>query len=145
MTDASYSTSNAGRHAEGEQDRDNVALALDLRVQLLEALVGLDTPQGRRILLEDGHKDGRHRGTAAAAAAATLPSSPARGSVARRAHHVLERVYEAIEAPGYDGIRRFLERCELGEVFVDGAWVDRRAADLPCRGKPMSCLLAFLT
>lgn len=63
-------------------------LSLDLRVRLLEALVGLDTPAARRINALDM-------------------------SLARRGQHVVTSVHEAVERNGSEALRRFLENCAV--------------------------------
>ena len=61
-------------------------LSLDLRVRLLEALVGLDTPAARRV-------------------------NALEMSVARRGQHIVTSVHEAVEKNGSEAIKRFLENC----------------------------------
>ena len=61
-------------------------LSLDLRVRLVEALVGFDIPAARRV-------------------------NALEMSVARRAQHIVTTVHEAVDKNGSEAIKRFLENC----------------------------------
>lgn len=65
---------------------EEATLALELRIQLLETLVGLDTAYAKR-------------------------SNAQEASIARRGQAVIAGIYEALDRTGTDAIKRFLETC----------------------------------
>lgn len=67
---------------------EEATLALDLRIQLLETLVGLDTALAKRQNAQEA-------------------------SIARRGQAVLAGIYDALDRSGTDAIKRFLETCML--------------------------------
>jgi hypothetical protein len=82
--DDSVTTTTAGSMASIEP----AALALDLRIQLLETLVGLDTALAKRPNAQEA-------------------------SIARRGQAVIAGVYEALDRSGTEAIKRFLDTCVL--------------------------------
>lgn len=66
---------------------EEATLALDLRIQLLETLVGLDTPLSRRPNAQEA-------------------------SIARRGQAVIAGVYDALDKSGTEAIKRFLDTCK---------------------------------
>lgn len=74
--------------AGGMTTTEEATLALDLRIQLLETLVGLDTALAKR------------------------PNAQA-ASIARRGQAVIAGVYEALDKSGTEAIKRFLDTCIL--------------------------------
>ena len=73
--------------SDGFEKMGATALAIDLRVRLLEVLVGLDTPMARMDKMKK--------------------------SISRRAHDVVEEVYQALDAAGLEAVKRFLEGCSF--------------------------------
>lgn len=67
---------------------EEAALALDLRIQLLETLVGLDTALAKRPKTQEA-------------------------SIARRGQAVIAGLYEALDKSGNEAIKRFLDTCML--------------------------------
>lgn len=93
------------QHASAEEGNSNssassTALATELRLRLLESLVGLDT------------------------LAASKPAAKER-SIARRGQAVVQELYEAVDraATGSEPVKRFLEACQS---WRDTQWSTRR-------------------
>ncbi|KAK9894232.1 hypothetical protein P389DRAFT_181618 [Cystobasidium minutum MCA 4210] len=72
---------------------EEATLALELRIQLLETLVGLDTAYAKR-------------------------SNAQEASIARRGQAVIAGIYEALDRTGTDAIKRFLETYELNKALL---------------------------
>lgn len=72
--------------ADSVSDAYGASLALDLRIQLLEALVGLNTPAARR-------------------------GGSSEISIARRGQNVVRGVYQAVDGAGSEAVKRFLDSC----------------------------------
>jgi len=77
-----------------EDEEDAVKLALDLRIQLLETLVGLDTP------------------------AASRTASLSAGSITRRGQIALAEIYNAVEKAGSESVKRFLDSYEANAPLL---------------------------
>ncbi|CAD6573329.1 MAG: hypothetical protein CYPHOPRED_005119 [Cyphobasidiales sp. Tagirdzhanova-0007] len=78
--------------SDGFEKMGATALAIDLRVRLLEVLVGLDTPMARMDKMKK--------------------------SISRRAHDVVEEVYQALDAAGLEAVKRFLEGYDLNAPLL---------------------------
>lgn len=65
---------------------EEATLALDLRIQLLETLVGLDTALAKRPKAQEA-------------------------SIAQRGQAVVAGLYEALDKSGNEAIKRFLDNC----------------------------------
>jgi len=74
--------------AQAMTSNEEATLALDLRIQLLETLVGLDTALAKRPNAQEA-------------------------SIARRGQAVIAAVYEALDKSGTEAIKRFLDTCML--------------------------------
>jgi hypothetical protein len=73
------------------EEEEAVKLALDMRIQLLETLVGLDT----------------------LAASKNRQSATTSGSITRRGQIALAEIYNAVEKAGSESVKRFLDSCAL--------------------------------
>lgn len=81
--------------AGGMTAHEEATLALDLRIQLLETLVGLDTAHAKRPNAQEA-------------------------SIARRGQAVIAGIYDALDRFGTEAIKRFLETC-MSDLRVDTA------------------------